>query len=65
MDIRRKKIKVDYNKRKNQKDETQSGIQSRNKTEEVLHPIAPPVPQEGDRTVKTEIDDTPSLNLFN
>lgn len=39
--------------------------QSRNKTEEVLHPIAPPVPQEGDKPVKTEINDTPSLNLFN
>jgi putative SOS response-associated peptidase YedK len=38
--------------------------QSRNKTEEVLHPIAPPVPQDGDAPVKSEIDDMPYLNLF-
>ena len=38
--------------------------QSRNKTEEVLHPIAPPVPQEGDAPVKSKIDDIPHLNLF-
>lgn len=39
--------------------------QSRNKTEAVLDPIAPPVAQEGDAAVKSEIDDMPSLNLFN
>jgi hypothetical protein len=37
--------------------------QARNKTEEVLQPIAPPVPQAGDKPVKVEEVDS-DLKLF-
>ncbi|MFN0080859.1 MAG: SOS response-associated peptidase [Prosthecobacter sp.] len=38
--------------------------QARNKSEEVLRPIAPPVPQAGDEPVKVEDDSNPQLKLF-
>jgi putative SOS response-associated peptidase YedK len=41
-----------------------SANNARNKTEEVLQPIAPPVPQQGDEPVQNENNDTPNLKLF-
>lgn len=38
--------------------------QARNKSEEVLRPVAPPVPQSGDEPVKVEDDSNPQLKLF-
>lgn len=38
--------------------------QARNKSEEVLRPIAPPVPQSGDEPVKVEDASNPQLKLF-
>jgi putative SOS response-associated peptidase YedK len=38
--------------------------QARNKSEEVLRPVAPPVPQAGDEPVKVEDDSNPQLKLF-
>ena len=38
--------------------------QARNKTEDALLPIGPPVPQEGDDPIESAIEQTPELKLF-
>lgn len=41
-----------------------ASVLPKNKSEEALHPISPPVPQEGTEPLKVEFDKTPELKLF-